>query len=63
LQITSRKQQARRFDRWRGVSSLACLDACGGPGRLPLQALPRIFDLLFYNMRMQFSNDLRIKAL
>ena len=25
LQITSRKQQARRFDRWRGVSSPACV--------------------------------------
>jgi len=25
LQITSRKQQARRFDRWRGVSSSACV--------------------------------------
>jgi len=38
LQITSRKQQARRFDRWRGVSSPACVvrAACGGPGGLPL---------------------------
>ena len=38
LHITSRKQQAHRFDRWRGVSSLACVvhAACGGPGGLPL---------------------------
>jgi len=40
LQITSRKQQARRFDRWRGyVASLACVvsAACAWPGGLPLR--------------------------
>jgi len=38
LQITSRTQQVRRFYRWRGESSPACVvhAACGGPGRLPL---------------------------
>ena len=38
LQITSRKQQARRCDRWRGVSSPACITsvACAEPGGLLL---------------------------
>ena len=36
LQITSRKQQTHRFDRWRWVSLPACLRACAGPGGLPL---------------------------
>jgi len=38
LQITSRTQQTRRFYRWRGESSPACVvrAACGGPGGLPV---------------------------
>jgi len=38
LPIASRTQQARRFYRWRGESSPACVvrAACGGPGGLPL---------------------------
>jgi len=38
LKITSRMHQARRFHRWRGVSSPACVvhAACGWPGGLPL---------------------------
>ena len=40
LQIMSRKQQARRFDCWRGVSSPACVvrAACVGSGGLPLRS-------------------------
>jgi len=38
LQIMSRTQQARRFYRWRGESSPACVvhAACSGPRGLPL---------------------------
>jgi len=46
LQITSRKQQARRFDRCRGVSSPACVVRALGLA-VYRWALPRISSFVY----------------
>jgi len=58
LQITSPKHKVRRFDRWRGVSSLACLDACAGPGGLPLGSATHFYLILLYSLVFFLRSEL-----